>query len=94
MAELMGSNPVQARIFFLAAANYKVACTTAIISNSLNTLLLSITNLKAKQNTKNFMKITKEGASYQYDATGDFSAMIFFTSYVNQFTFRYIVIDN
>ena len=88
MAEIMGSNPVQARIFFLAAANYKVACTTGIISNSLNTLSLSIVNLKAKQNTKNFMKINKEGASCQYDAIGDFSAMMFFTSYEKQFTLR------
>ena len=70
MAEVMGSNPAQNRIFsrafffFFAVANYKVACRTAIISHSLNTLLLSITNLKTKQNTKNFMKITKEGASF------------------------------
>ena len=53
MAEIMGSNPVQTRIFFelfffFAAANNKVACITAIISPSLNTLLLSITNLKTK----------------------------------------------
>ena len=60
MAEVMGSNPVQTRIFlglfffffffffFFSAANYKVPCTTAIISHSLNTLSLSITNLKTK----------------------------------------------